>query len=1166
MDTIFKFQYYLIVLIIIPKYYAFLTYISSELQIIIKIKGIGLNRIFSDEYVRTPQYNHFSPDEININGNISNIINGINLYLNKEVNTISLKWKNNSLGFSWMFQNCINITEIDLSHINGDDILKGNSIRYMFDNCFSLTSINFGNFFKGVRWSWMEGIFSNCFSLLSLDLSKMDTSYITNFDKIFFNCSSLTSLDLSNFNTWNVETMQSTFENCSSLKYIILKNSVKGNNNYFSYDNIFKGTPPDIIVCVNQKKNNSLYNIIPNNNSMIYLNECFEKFIPNTNYPHELNDICYKSIEREGILLTKNNITNNIDNICHICHNNYYPVNINNSNNGEYKYCYPRQDGYYFDNIELIFKKCYDSCKKCITKGDYINHKCLECYSDYSYQIPTNDYLNCYQNCSYPHYFDENQTFYCLQNDKCQGEYDKYIPLKEECVKNCTDDEKYQYEFRKICYEQCPEYIEPMTTIGFYCDVICNETNPFELIQEQKCVDFCSINDFKMNLCIKKYITEKPDSDTNIQDKILENIENDFINGNYNRTNINSGKDEIIEDEKMTITLTTTKNQKENKNKNITIIELGQCEELLRNNYKLTKDEILYIKRIDVFHEGMKIPKIEFDVYYELNGTKLEKMDLSLCSETKIDISIPITITENIDKLNSSSGYYNDICYPATSEKGTDITLTDRQNDFVTNNKTVCQENCVFANYDTDTKKVKCSCGYEKTSDLFSEININQTKLFDNFKDIKNMVNLNILVCYRVLFDKNSLSKNIGFFITIIIIVLHVVFIIMFYKDKNQLNIFEKKIEDIIFGIKHYNIIVMEEKIQKKKLKLYIKNKKKNKKGKIMQQEYLNMNNRHNNINTNNFYTIDNKKYIILPPVYLTYIKYISNNKSDKGEVVKFNSPPLRKKQINIYKKKKSSEINDSFSSEFNINSFRDIIRNKKEILEKIKSIMKYNETELNNLPYKLALKYDSRTYIQYYLSLIQLKNNLIFSFYYTNDYNSKIVKMDFFFFSFMISYFVNALFFNDKTIHKISEDEGSFNFVYQLPQIIYSSLISIVLNTLLKLLSLSENDIISFKKNKQKKNLDSKGKDLFNKIKNKFLSYFIISFILFLFFLYYLAMFCSIYRNTQIHLIKDTLISFGLNFLYPFFINLIPGIFRIIALKNKSEYLYTIGKIVQMI
>ena len=61
--------------------------------------------------------------------------------------------------------------------------------------------------------------------------------------------------------------------------------------------------------------------------------------------------------------------------------------------------------------------------------------------------------------------------------------------------------------------------------------------------------------------------------------------------------------------------------------------------------------------------------------------------------------------------------------------------------------------------------------------------------------------------------------------------------------------------------------------------------------------------------------------------------------------------------------------------------------------------------------------------------------------------------------------------------------------------------------------------------------------------------------------------MFGAIYRNTQLHLLKDTLISFGLSFIYPFFIYLLPGLFRIPALSDKkksSECLYKFSKCLQ--
>ena len=160
-------------------------------------------------------------------------------------------------------------------------------------------------------------------------------------------------------------------------------------------------------------------------------------------------------------------------------------------------------------------------------------------------------------------------------------------------------------------------------------------------------------------------------------------------------------------------------------------------------------------------------------------------------------------------------------------------------------------------------------------------------------------------------------------------------------------------------------------------------------------------------------------------------------------------------------------------------------------------------------------------------------------------------------------------MFFNNNTIHRIYEDKGKFKILYQLPQIIYSSIISIIFNTLLKLLALSESDILTLKSKKEKKDIDKKEEVLNQRLQIKFVLYFIISTILLLLFWYYLSMFCAIYKNTQLHLIKDTLISFGLSLIYPFGINLIPGLFRIPSLSNKKgnrKYLYIISKILQLL
>ncbi len=51
-------------------------------------------------------------------------------------------------------------------------------------------------------------------------------------------------------------------------------------------------------------------------------------------------------------------------------------------------------------------------------------------------------------------------------------------------------------------------------------------------------------------------------------DKFLQGVEEVFSSNNYNTSNLDNGKDEVIETEKMTITFTTSRNQKNNANMN----------------------------------------------------------------------------------------------------------------------------------------------------------------------------------------------------------------------------------------------------------------------------------------------------------------------------------------------------------------------------------------------------------------------------------------------------------------------------------------------------------------------------------------------------------------------------------------------------------------------
>ena len=131
--------------------------------------------------------------------------------------------------------------------------------------------------------------------------------------------------------------------------------------------------------------------------------------------------------------------------------------------------------------------------------------------------------------------------------------------------------------------------------------------------------------------------------------------------------------------------------------------------------------------------------------------------------------------------------------------------------------------------------------------------------------------------------------------------------------------------------------------------------------------------------------------------------------------------PPPKKMEINLYNKK----INEKKSSEKNNIKIKTDVpnSNKKEKklseqdIKRIKEILAYNDKELNELDYKLALKHDKRKMINIYFSFLKTDHILI-KILNSKDYNSRFIKIFLFFYNFSLSYTVNALFFNEDTIH----------------------------------------------------------------------------------------------------------------------------------------------------
>ena len=232
----------------------------------------------------------------------------------------------------------------------------------------------------------------------------------------------------------------------------------------------------------------------------------------------------------------------------------------------------------------------------------------------------------------------------------------------------------------------------------------------------------------------------------------------------------------------------------------------------------------------------------------------------------------------------------------------------------------------------------------------------------------------------------------------------------------------------------------------------------------------------------------------------------------------------------------------------------------------KEKSNLTFNDYELNTFQFKNAILYDNRKCYEYYISLLKTKHPILFSFCPIKDYNLLVIKSCLFCLSFSIYYSVTYFFFDDKMLHKIYEDEGKYDFIYFLPKIIISFVISHFLSIILKLIFLSERNILQVKIQPTLFKAIEVESIVKRRITIKYLIFFILGLIILGFFWMLLSSFGAVYQNTHIIVFENTLISFAISFIYPIFINIFPTVFRMYGLHSNSEYLYNISKILQML
>ena len=134
------------------------------------------------------------------------------------------------------------------------------------------------------------------------------------------------------------------------------------------------------------------------------------------------------------------------------------------------------------------------------------------------------------------------------------------------------------------------------------------------------------------------------------------NAESKAIAVNYNTiiTNIADQDFKIVKTENSIIQFTTLKEQMSNSDNSYSSIDLGDCEDKLRQQEGLSESDEFLIVKVDIKNSTTKAVFVQYEIYNPTN----QKVSLDICKDDKIKIQVPVSLTnEELTLIESFNDY-----------------------------------------------------------------------------------------------------------------------------------------------------------------------------------------------------------------------------------------------------------------------------------------------------------------------------------------------------------------------------------------------------------------------------------------------------------------------------------------------------------------------------
>jgi len=220
---------------------------------------------------------------------------------------------------------------------------------------------------------------------------------------------------------------------------------------------------------------------------------------------------------------------------------------------------------------------------------------------------------------------------------------------------------------------------------------------------------------------------------------------------------------------------------------------------------------------------------------------------------------------------------------------------------------------------------------------------------------------------------------------------------------------------------------------------------------------------------------------------------------------------------------------------------------------------------DFDDMKFEIAILIDNRNFCEKFICELKEKC-IIILLLFRKDVIFKQIELSLFILSFTLDYFFNAFLYSDIYLEEEFEKDNVYRILIDYPKEILASLAAQFFVKLIELL-MEERAFSLFLKRValSNRNYLKAINFLLKKHEKKFIIFIVIGYIWLIITWYLTSAFCTIYQNSQLNLLYETLESLGLNILLPFPLSFLSIVFRHLAILKLNKFLFFLSNIIRI-